>query len=52
MELNIIDRHTAWHLAAAKSKLEALGNMWEGANEELTPQESSNKFLLTKDNKE
>jgi hypothetical protein len=39
-------------LAAAKGKLEALGNLWEGANEELTQQESSKKFLLTKRNKE
>jgi hypothetical protein len=39
-------------LAAVKSKLEASGKLWECANEELMPQESSNQFLLTKDNKE
>jgi hypothetical protein len=39
-------------LAAAKGKLEALSNLGEGANEELMPQDSNNKFLLTKHNKE
>jgi hypothetical protein len=51
-KINNIDRKTAWHLAAAKGKLEALDKLWECANEELTPQSSSNKFLLTKDDKE
>jgi len=35
-----------------KGKLEALGKMWECANEEITPQKLSMKFLLTKDDKE
>ena len=39
-------------LAATKGKLEALGKLWERANEELTPQESSNEFLLNKEDKE
>jgi ankyrin repeat protein len=49
-ELNNIDRQTAWNLAAAK--LEALGKLCECSNEELTAQESSNKLLLNKDDKE
>jgi hypothetical protein len=28
-ELNNIDRQTAWHLAAVKGKLEALGTLWD-----------------------
>ena len=51
-ELNSIYRQTAWHLAAGKVKLEALGELWECANEEITPQESSNKFMVHKDDKE
>ena len=45
---------TANHLRLAKSKvkLEALSKLWECANEELTPQESSNEFLLNKEDKE
>ena len=35
-----------------KCKLEALGKMWECANEEITPQKLSTNFLLTKDDKE
>jgi len=46
-KLNNTDRQTVWHLTAAKSKLEALDKLWECANGELTPQESSNKFVLT-----
>ena len=46
-ELNNIHRQTIWHLAAANSKLEALDKLWECANGELTPQESSSKFVLT-----
>jgi len=48
-ELNNIDRQTAWHLVAAKRKLEALGKLWKCVNEELSPQEPYNKFLVTKD---
>ena len=50
-ELHNIERQTAWHLEVAKGKLEALGKLWECANEELRPQESC-KFLLNKDDKE
>jgi len=32
-ELNNIDRQSAWHLAAAKSKLEALDKLWVYDNE-------------------
>jgi len=51
-ELNNIDRQTAWHLAAAKSKLEELGKLCLCDNEELSPQEPSNKLLVTKNDKE
>ena len=40
-ELHNIERQTAWHLEVAKGKLEALGKLWDCANEELRPQESS-----------
>ena len=40
------------YLAATNVKLEALDKLWKCANEELTSQESSNKFLLNKEDKE
>jgi len=39
-------------LAAANSKLEALGKVWVCDSEELSPQEPNNKFSVTKDDKE
>jgi hypothetical protein len=51
-ELNNINRQTACLLVAAKRKLEALVKRWECANEKLTPQESCNKFSITKNDKE
>jgi len=38
-------------LAASKSKLEALGKLRERGNDELTQQDSSNKFLLSTNDK-
>ena len=39
-------------LAATKGKLGELSKLLEFGNEELTPQESSNEFLLNKEDKE
>jgi hypothetical protein len=40
--LDNINRHTTCLQAAAKRKLEALGKLWECANEEQMPQGSCN----------
>jgi hypothetical protein len=46
--LDNINRQTACLLGAAKRKLEVLDKLWECANEDQTPQESCNKFSITK----
>jgi len=51
-ELNNNDKQTACPLAAAKSKLEALGKLWKCVNEELSAQGPNNRFLVYKDDKE
>ena len=39
-------------LGSSEGQIRGFRQLWEGANEKLTPEESSNKFLLTKHNKE
>jgi hypothetical protein len=44
--------HIIWEWAKWVLTAEDPGKLWECANEELMPQESSNKFLLNKEDKE